>query len=121
MVGLTERANHKPGELSGGEQQRVAIATTLANDAPVLLADEPTGELDSKTASQIISIFRKIVEIEGITILMTSHDPRVNDFVDETKFLQDGQIFNVWPYKLEISDAFSLRSGGISVLSRVMP
>jgi len=95
VVGLKKWMHHRPHEMSGGQQQRIGIARALAHHPKLILADEPTGELDSKTSTQIIGIFREIVESEGISILMTSHDPRVDEFVDEIKLLQDGQIFNV--------------------------
>jgi putative ABC transport system ATP-binding protein len=91
LVGLTKWANHRPYEMSGGQQQRVAIARALANHPRLILADEPTGELDSTTARDILSLFRRIVETEGVTILMTSHDPIVLEYVDEVVELQDGQ------------------------------
>ncbi|MCL4505130.1 MAG: ABC transporter ATP-binding protein [Chloroflexi bacterium] len=94
LVGLTKWANHRPYEMSGGQQQRVAIARALANHPNLILADEPTGELDSTTAREILALFRRIIETEGITMLMTSHDPIVLDYVDEVVELQDGQRIN---------------------------
>ncbi len=91
LVGLTKWANHRPYEMSGGQQQRVAIARALANHPSLILADEPTGELDSTTAREVLALFRRIVETEGITMLMTSHDPIVLDYVDDVVELQDGQ------------------------------
>ena len=91
LVGLGKWANHRPYEMSGGQQQRIAIARALANHPKLLLADEPTGELDSTTAREILSLFRHIVETEGVTMLMTSHDPIVLEYVDEVVELQDGQ------------------------------
>jgi ABC-type lipoprotein export system ATPase subunit len=91
LVGLGKWANHRPYEMSGGQQQRIAIARALANHPKLLLADEPTGELDSTTAREILSLFRHIVESEGVTMLMTSHDPIVLEYVDEVVELQDGQ------------------------------
>jgi putative ABC transport system ATP-binding protein len=95
IVGLKKWMHHRPHEMSGGQQQRIGIARALAHHPRLILADEPTGELDSKTSTQIIGIFREIVESEGITILMTSHDPRVNEFVDEIKLLKDGQVLDL--------------------------
>jgi len=92
LVGLGKRANHRPFELSGGEQGRVAIARALANRPVLLLADEPTGDLDSVTGLQIMLLFSKIVRQEGVTIVMASHDPTVTDIADETWMMQDGVI-----------------------------
>lgn len=92
LVGLNKRKDHRPDELSGGQQQRVAIARALANNPKIVLADEPTGELDSTTAREILSLFQKIVHDEHVTLLMASHDPLVDDFVEEILQLKDGQI-----------------------------
>jgi putative ABC transport system ATP-binding protein len=92
LVGLTKRKDHRPDELSGGQQQRVAIARALANNPTLILADEPTGELDSSTAREILSLFRGIVETEKVTLLMATHDPLVDEYVDKTLHLHDGQI-----------------------------
>lgn len=92
LVGLDKRKDHRPDELSGGQQQRVAIARALANNPKIILADEPTGELDTTTAREILSLFQKIVREENITLLMASHDPLVDDYVDEVLLLVDGQI-----------------------------
>lgn len=92
IVGLANRSHHRPYELSGGQQQRVAIARSLANRPLLILADEPTGELDSETAREILGLFKRIVEEENITIIMASHDPLVDDYVDMILQLRDGQI-----------------------------
>ncbi len=92
LVGLTKRKDHRPDELSGGQQQRVAIARALANNPKIILADEPTGELDSTTAREILDLFQQIVHEEHVTLLMASHDPLVDDYVDEILLLVDGQI-----------------------------
>lgn len=92
LVGLTKRKDHRPDELSGGQQQRVAIARALANSPKLILADEPTGELDSTTAREILSLFQSIVREEHVTLLMASHDPLVDGYVDEILHLVDGKI-----------------------------
>lgn len=92
IVGLRDRANHKPDELSGGEQQRVAIAAALANDAPVLLADEPTGELDTATAKIIVDFLVKVNKELGKTIIMVTHDPNVARAADRILKIEDGII-----------------------------
>jgi ABC-type lipoprotein export system ATPase subunit len=92
LVGLKKRKDHRPDELSGGQQQRVAIARALANEPKLILADEPTGELDTTTAREILSLFQKIVRDENVTLLMATHDSLVDDYVDEILQLKDGQI-----------------------------
>jgi len=92
LVGLRKWMDHRPYELSGGQQQRVAIARSLANRPLLILADEPTGELDSETAREILGLFREIVKEENITMLMASHDPLVDDYVDMIVQLRDGQL-----------------------------
>jgi len=92
VVGLTERAKHKPDELSGGEQQRVAIAAALANDAPVLLADEPTGELDTVSAHIVVDFLAKVNRDLGKTIVMVTHDPSVARVGNRILRIEDGTI-----------------------------
>jgi putative ABC transport system ATP-binding protein len=91
-VGLTDRARHKPEELSGGEQQRIAIASAIANDAPVLLADEPTGELDTVTAKSVVDYLVKINRDLGKTIIMVTHDPSVARAAHRILRIEDGMI-----------------------------
>ena len=94
-VGLGDRQTHKPSELSGGEQQRVAIARALANNPKVLLADEPTGNLDSTRAHELLALLREMVEKDGLTILMVTHDHELaNSFADRFVFMKDGRIVN---------------------------
>jgi ABC-type lipoprotein export system ATPase subunit len=92
IVGLGPWANHRPWELSGGQQQRVAIARALSTHPDLILADEPTGELDSGTGRQILALFRYIVQKEGITILMATHDPMVEEYAHIVFELSDGQV-----------------------------
>ncbi|KYH42324.1 MAG: ABC transporter-like protein [Candidatus Bathyarchaeota archaeon B26-1] len=92
VVGLTGRANHKPGELSGGEQQRVALAAALANDPPVILADEPTGELDTVNSKIVVEYLLKINREMGKTIIMVTHDPVVARAGDRILRIEDGVI-----------------------------
>jgi len=92
VVGLSDRAQHKPDELSGGEQQRIAIAAALANDAPILLADEPTGELDTVNARVIVDYLVKVNKELGKTIIMVTHDPSVARAADRILRIEDGVI-----------------------------
>ncbi len=91
-VGLGERANHRPTELSGGEQQRVAIARALVKNPPLLLADEPTGNLDSKSGEGIISILTSLHAEQGITVVMITHDASIAHHCQRIIHLKDGQI-----------------------------
>ena len=90
-VGLAERVSHRPHELSGGEQQRVAIARALANQPKLLLADEPTGQLDSRTGLVIIDLIADLVENHGISAVVATHDPSHLGFADQVAELQDGR------------------------------
>ena len=92
-VGLSDRLTHRPSELSGGEQQRVAIARALANNPKVLLADEPTGNLDSTRAHELLSLLREMVTRDSLTILMVTHDRELaSSFADSTILMKDGRI-----------------------------
>jgi putative ABC transport system ATP-binding protein len=95
LVGLAERANHRPQELSGGEQQRVAIARALANRPKLLLADEPTGQLDSTTGHAIMATLRSVVRAEGVTAVVATHDPAQLDLADRVVEIQDGRVREV--------------------------
>lgn len=92
LVGLTKWGDHRPGEMSGGQQQRVAMARALVNKPRLLLADEPTGELDTNTARDILALLRRIVVDEGVTLVMTSHDPMALDHTDRVIELADGRL-----------------------------
>lgn len=103
LVGIGKWADHRPYEMSGGQQQRVAIARALANSPKVIIADEPTGELDSKTGREILSLFKRIIRERNMTMLMATHDSLVDDYVDQVLHLQDGQI-----HRIEIPEAARL-------------
>ncbi len=92
LVGLDERSNHLPSQLSGGQQQRVAIARALVNDPGIILADEPTGNLDSKTSTEIIAVFRRLNLDHNITFILVTHDPEVAQFTDRIIHIRDGRI-----------------------------
>ncbi|MGQ4913214.1 MAG: ABC transporter ATP-binding protein [Candidatus Asgardarchaeia archaeon] len=102
LVGLEGRANHKPDELSGGEQQRVAIAAALANDPPLILADEPTGELDSATSKQIVDLFTRLNKEMHKTFILVTHDLRVAASADHISRIEDGRIVStITPEELQ--------------------
>ena len=94
LVGLDKRAGHMPQELSGGEQQRVAIARAIAHRPSVLFADEPTGELDTNTSLRVVKIFKDLIEAEGVTIVMTTHDTGLMEIGDCVYELQDGEVIS---------------------------
>jgi putative ABC transport system ATP-binding protein len=91
-VGLAERARHKPSELSGGQQQRVAIARAFANDPTIILADEPTGNLDLKTGQQIIELLKRMNREQGVTVITATHDLKMLDVSDRILWVRDGLI-----------------------------
>src|SRR5210317_523079 len=93
MVGLKDWANHMPSEMSGGQKQRVAIARSLISNPKVILADEPTGALDSKTTMEVMDIFRQ-VNTQGITVVIVTHENEISELTDRMIFLKDGQIIN---------------------------
>tara|TARA_Y100000817_G_scaffold71882_1_gene55019 strand:- start:9194 stop:9892 length:699 start_codon:yes stop_codon:yes gene_type:complete len=93
LVGLENRSQHRPYELSGGEQQRVAVARAIANNPPLIIADEPTGELDSNTGQQIFTLLRKVAE-SGVTVITATHDPFVIDHVDRVVEMNDGKLLS---------------------------
>ena len=111
LVGLGRRMSHRPFELSGGEQSRVAIARALANEPSLIVADEPTGALDSVTGLEIMSLFRRVVGERGVTIVMATHDPTISDIADETLIMSDGRMSRDIPDELRgvgILDAGSM-------------
>ena len=91
-VGLKDRAHHKTNQLSGGEQQRVAIARALLNNPTLILADEPTGNLDSRTSSEVMNIFKSLNEDKGITMIMVTHEPDIAAWASKRIYLKDGLI-----------------------------
>jgi len=92
FVGLAERMHHRPQELSGGEQQRTAIARAIAHKPRLILADEPTAELDSRMGKQVLHVFRELVRSGGVSIVLTTHDPNIMEMVDDVYALEDGYI-----------------------------
>jgi putative ABC transport system ATP-binding protein len=95
LVGLGERLHHKPGELSAGQQQRVAIARALANDPAIILADEPTGNLDLQTGREIIQLLKKLNEERNVTIIAATHDVKMIDVSDKILWIRDGKVEKV--------------------------
>jgi putative ABC transport system ATP-binding protein len=94
LVGIEELANRKPNEISGGQQQRVAIARALANDPPILLCDEPTGNLDTKSGRDVMDIISRLNEEKGVTVVLVTHDPALSDYADRVVRIRDGRIDN---------------------------
>ncbi|MFB7663311.1 ABC transporter ATP-binding protein [Kitasatospora sp. NPDC056138] len=92
LVGLADHADQRPGELSGGQQQRVAIARALANEPSLIIADEPTGQLDSETGRAVMELLRAVVRSEGVTALVATHDPTLMELADRVVELADGRI-----------------------------
>ncbi len=117
QVGLQGREHHRPNQLSGGQQQRVAIARALINDPPLLLADEPTGNLDSKTSLEILAIFQGLNREHGITVVLVTHEPDIAAYAERIIAFRDGRIVkddrSASP-KLAAADlsAFTARSAG---------
>lgn len=102
-VGLAERADHLPSELSGGEQQRVALARALINDPPAVLADEPTGNLDTESEDVLLGLFRELAD-EGRAVLLVTHNPSVSEFADVVHRLEKGMLAHRQPEKAETAE-----------------
>ena len=107
LVGLTDRRTHKPDQLSGGQQQRVAIARAFVNEPKIVLADEPTGNLDSKSGTSVLELLRDACKTLQTTVIMVTHDPRAASYADRVVFLKDGQIVR------ELKD---IRDGGQAIM-----
>src|SRR5207237_4850578 len=97
-VDLADRTHHLPSQLSGGQQQRVAIARSLVNNPPVLLADEPTGNLDTHTSAEILKIISHLHEVERRTVIIVTHDPGIAEFAEPVVILRDGDIIADHPH-----------------------
>jgi len=110
LIGLNERRRHKPEQLSGGEQQRVALARALITEPAIVLADEPTGNLDTKTGTTIMELLRRSCDELGQTIVVVSHDPRAASYASRVVFLRDGSVVNDIRFDPQFSQAQRLRS-----------
>ncbi|MCU0572117.1 MAG: ABC transporter ATP-binding protein [Syntrophobacteraceae bacterium] len=109
VVGLAERHHHKPSELSGGQQQRVAVARALANDPAIILADEPTGNLDLHTGEEIISLLKQLSTERGVTIISATHDIKMLNVSDRVVWIRDGRI-----HRIEDRENLQIRVGEIA-------
>ncbi len=121
LVGLEDRSDHRPEQLSGGEQQRVAIATAMANSPRVLFADEPTGELDTKTSNEVLEVLRTVNREEGVTIIVVTHDPLIADHVSRVVAIRDGRTSSEVLRRTDVSDdgEHTVTSEEFAVLDRV--
>jgi len=122
LVDLVHRKEHLPGELSSGEQQRVAVARALANDPAIILADEPTGNLDSKTSKKIMKLLNKLNEELGTTIIVVTHDDNMARLTKKLVYIKDGKISKIKPLRegkaWEISEALGISEKTANILIR---
>jgi putative ABC transport system ATP-binding protein len=107
LVGLTDRRSHKPDQLSGGEQQRVALARALMTQPSIILADEPTGNLDSRTGTAMMELLRQSCKTFNQAIIMVTHDPRAASYADRLVLLRDGRM--VQEYSFEVDETLAQR------------
>ena len=112
IVGLADRAHHHPSQLSGGQQQRVAIARSLINDPQIILADEPTGALDSRTSVEIMAIFQRLNRENGITVVLVTHEPDISSFAERILRFRDGLVVDDERVKGRRQADRELRSAG---------
>lgn len=110
MVSLGDRLHHRPDQMSGGQQQRVAIARAFVNDPEIVLADEPTGNLDSKSGTAILELLRRSCDDLQQTIVMVTHDPRAASFANRVVFLKDGRVIQHLPITAQNGDAEDIRA-----------
>jgi putative ABC transport system ATP-binding protein len=118
-VGLGDRLDHRPSELSGGQQQRVAIARALANGAPLLMADEPTGNLDSTRSSEIMTLFRRLNRDQGITVVVVTHDTGIAAWSRRIVIFKDGRVVNDRPVEEVIPEAARMMASGGAAIQGV--
>jgi putative ABC transport system ATP-binding protein len=114
LVGLSDREHHMPNQLSGGQQQRVAIARALVNDPPLILADEPTGNLDSRTSIEILGVFQRLNRERGITVVLVTHEPDIATFARRVITFRDGQVQSDERHAAADADAAAREAEGAS-------
>jgi putative ABC transport system ATP-binding protein len=114
IVGLAERADHRPNQLSGGQQQRVAIARSLINNPRIILADEPTGALDSRTSIEIMAIFQRLNREQGISIIVVTHEPDISQYADRIITFKDGHIVSDQPVRDRLDAEHELQGEAVA-------